>query len=517
MLSVTSCDSADETPSEDVAVDTVADVQTDGSGDDVDAAADVAPEDDVAEDDVDAVDDDVEDGADDAGSEDAPDATPPAFERTYTEATTHVAPDGHVWARSIVHLHSTHSHDACDGEPRTEEGEYNIACLHSLRDALCEVRIDVAWLTDHPVHMSEVDSFVDLLLHVPETDTLLLDDEERPYANWMTCENGHRTLVRVGAETAALMPVGLHAHLEGDAEERRAAINEYTPEAAAEMRAQGALVWVAHTEGRTVEDLRRVGVDGLEIYQLHANIDPGIREEFLGLEPAGAITSLGPMLVGRSQVQPDLAFIVFAGENTPSLNIWGTLLKEGPMVGTAGTDAHENTFPIEMIDDERLDSYRRMMSWFSNYVLVEGELTPEASQQALGEGRVMVVFDVLGLADGLDFSMDVDGTRFEMGSSPPAGESVVLRGNVPTPVGQTGLEAPVRTLVFRMGETEWEQAAEFGAGAFEFAVTEPGVYRVEVRTTANHLAPYMAELAEHADREIAWVMTNAWRVGLDGL
>ena len=58
--------------------------------------------------------------------------TAPVYERQYPLAETFPAPAGKVWRRSIVHLHSTHSHDACDGNPRVD-GQYNLPCIASLR------------------------------------------------------------------------------------------------------------------------------------------------------------------------------------------------------------------------------------------------------------------------------------------------------------------------------------------------------------------------------------------------
>ena len=59
------------------------------------------------------------------------------------------------------------------------------------------------------------------------------------------------------------------------------------------------------------------------------------------------------------------------------------------MIGTAGTDAHQNVLPILLRDGERGDSYRRMLRWFSNMVLVEsGEPTPATAQAALEAGRL---------------------------------------------------------------------------------------------------------------------------------
>lgn len=439
------------------------------------------------------------------------DADPPApFSRTYPPTEAMPAPEGMRWARSIVHLHSTHSHDACDDVPRLEDGSYNIPCMLSLRAALCDVRIDVAFLTDHPTHMDEV-GFADLLLHVPETDTLVVT-EDGPYANWIPCEDGHRVLVRVGAEDE-LMPVGLRRHVVEDQAERHEIMNAYTAEAAATMRDAGALIWVAHSEGRRVEDLRAIGIDGMEIYQLHANLDPRIRSGALGLDPLGPVTALFPLLNGTSPVPPDLAFLGFFEQNVPSLSKWAELLADGPVVGTGGTDAHENTFPGPASDGERLDSYRRMMSWFSNYLLVEGELGPDSAEQALGAGRVLVAFDVLGSPAGVDLWVDAGG-RLEMGTTAGHVGTEVLRGTVPAPVGPSGITAGVQVLVLVAEGATWREVGRYPAGTIEHPLTEPGIYRVEARVTGAHLAPWLAT-TDWAGDEFPWLYSNAWRLGVD--
>ena len=57
------------------------------------------------------------------------------------------------------------------------------------------------------------------------------------------------------------------------------------------------------------------------------------------------------------------------------------------LFGTAGTDAHQNSLPIEFRDGERGDSYRRMMSWFSNVALVSDPADPVAVKDAIARGQ----------------------------------------------------------------------------------------------------------------------------------
>ena len=474
----------------------------DGGGDDIADAPDAQRD----------GEDDTADGAidtRDAGDEPETDGGEPVvWDRSVPAAREFAAPENFRWARSIIHLHSTHSHDACDGNPRVDD-DYNWPCWQSLRLALCAARIDHAYLTDHPTHFVEV-PFEDLMLH-EEGDELLRDELDRPYANRITCPDGFVVTIRPGAEDE-LMPVGMREHVPGDAEERNRTMNARTPEAVAAMRATGALIWQAHVEERGLEILSPVGLDGLEIYQLHANLDPESRA-LMGLDPFAPIADLFPFLSGTAVVHPDLALLAFLVDNQPSLDRWGALLQEAPITGSGGTDAHENTFPGIAGDGERLDSYRRMMSWFSNNLLVTDD-TPEAADEALRNGRSVVVFDVFGPLDGLDVWLDDGVTRHEVGASVPSGDALVLRGTVPRPTGPTGLPATVRGLVLRAVGEGWSTVAELEPGEFAVALEGDGAYRLEVRTTAAHFGPLLAEFAGFADREYPWIYTNAFRVGL---
>lgn len=444
-------------------------------------------------------------------------APAPMWQRAYSDTATFEAPQGKRWRRSIVHLHSTHSHDACDDKPRLE-GMYNMPCLMSLRQALCAARIDIAWLTDHPTHMTEV-PFEDALLHLPQEGDALILEDQAPIANVISCaDSSHKVLVRVGAEDE-LMPVGLKRHLSTDEAERLRLHNNRDQEAADAMRDAGALVWQAHSEERTIEVLRAVPLDGMEIYQLHANIDPNRREEWLGLDPTAPIIALAPFLRARNLMHPDLAFLAFLEDNTPSLKRWASLLVERPVVGSAGTDAHENVFRQETTDGERLDSYRRMMSWFSNYVLVDDvaqDLLPEASQRALSQGRLFIGFDVLGDPSGFGAWLEVEGQRHEIGASVSAAQAnATLHFHAPELVGPTGIIAKTRWRVLVAREGDWQIVAEGDkTGDQRVSLDQPGAYRVELRTTAEHLRPLMPGYEDYAAKEFPWIVANAFRLNL---
>ncbi len=474
----------------DVASPDAADVESPDTPDDV--ALDPSPGD-AATDAADAV--------------DAPDAPPPRFERVVTTAADFAAPEGYRWARGIVHLHSAHSHDACDGEPRID-GEVNAPCRQSLRDALCATRIDVAWLTDHPTHMIEV-PFAELLLFDEGTDTLVLDDDGLPVANRMSCPDGHVVTLRAGAEDD-VMPVGLHRHVSDDPDVRSELMRNAGPESIGAMRDAGALVWTAHTEEKSLAWLQERGLDGVEIYQLHANIDPDIRRDSLGLDPFAPFADLVGFLVGSAESHPDLALLAFLSDNQPSLDRWAALLAEGPVTGTAGTDAHENVFQQVASDGERLDSYRCMLSWFSNYLLVTDD-SWQAAQAALAAGRIVIGFDLFAPIDGFDARVLADGARHEVGATLTWAPGAELRVDVPRFSGPGGA-AQITTRLLRAEGESWVEVATTPDASLVYPIEAPGIFRVEVRVTAEHLRPVLYELERFASADYPWIMTNAFRV-----
>ena len=435
------------------------------------------------------------------------DTTLPVYTRQYPLAETFPAPAGKVWRRSIVHLHSSHSHDACDGNPRVD-GQYNFPCIAGLRAALCKTRIDVANLTDHPDLFAET-PWPDTLLFDSATDELVTDADGRRY-NQMHCPDGFVVTITAGMESA-LMPIQFRGPLSADVAENQALLSGSDGLAMSRFRDAGALAWVAHTESKTLEELNDLNVGGLEIYNLHANIDPKIRP-LLGLDPFGFAGSVFPFIGGGTHANPDFALLGFLEPNQNALDKWATVNMTRLVVGTGGTDAHENTLPQIATDGERMDSYRRMIGWFANYVLADDD-SFAAYRTALASGRSFLGFDTLGSPAGFDAAaFDAAGSRFEMGSSFLPTEGASIRASVPQISTPEGGDAPTRTLLFRSTGTTWEQVGEAGVGEVRFPISEPGIYRVEVRMTPSHLIPFLERLGRLGNRELPWIYSNPFRL-----
>src|SRR5690606_40586739 len=130
--------------------------------------------------------------------------------------------------------------------------------------------------------------------------------------------------------------------------------------------------------------------------------DPDIRRDYLGLDSAGAIAAAVEFAdTNEGGPEPDLALLGFLAPNEPALTRWNELLAGGTKVpATAGSDAHENALPVMLADGERGDSYRRVLRWFSNVVLVADPRDPAQIEAALAAGRMFAVFEALGTPDG---------------------------------------------------------------------------------------------------------------------
>ena len=408
--------------------------------------------------------------------------------------------------RMIAHLHSPHSHDACDGDPQPG-GELDEECLAQLKAGLCATRIDVAFLSDHRTHANEAPTFEDLLL-LRGGDLPVTDAEGNAIANSVDCghPDGRRVLLIPGIEAEPLMPLGTTRRTPD-------LYDHATPENVEELRGAGALAWIAHAETLDPLDFLDVPIDGLELYQLHANLAPDLRE-LLGLEPFGFAADLGPFLVprdGRASPEPDLAFLGFGATNEPAATFLETVGAVRPLGVTAGSDSHRNVLPTAAWDGERIDSYRRSFRWVLNHLYIDGALTPESAKRALRSGRNMVVVESIGTPLGFDFH--ARGTALEMGGEGPA-EGATLHVRPPTldprsPRDSTPPE--IRTVLFRAHEGVRTTLAEVvGDAPIDVSAPGPGVYRVEVWITPAHLAPYLGDwIEEYSSREVPWIQSGA--------
>jgi hypothetical protein len=417
---------------------------------------------------------------------------------------------GRRLARTIVHLHSPLSHDACDGMGFVD-GHLNVpSCLADFRAAACTLRMDALMVTDHATHLSEV-TFEDALwIDASAGDVPVMDASGNVIAANMACPDGRHVLVNVGAENE-LMPVGLLRHPDPTTDPAMLASVYHGDGAAsaATFRAAGALVFYAHTESKTLAQIRETQPDGIEIYNTHANIDPHIRPDYLGLDAIGFAPLLLQFTHASNRMAPDLALLSFLSEATPDLVTWDTLLAEGMhLTGTGGCDAHEDAFPQMMPDGERGDSYRRMMHWHTHHLLVS-TMDRAGVMDALDRGRLYLTFEVFGTPMGFDFRAEAsDGTIAEMGDSIPVGATLhLVRPSLPA--GFPSEPAPTITMrIIRAAAGGGVEVAHGSDAELTFVTTQPGVYRAEVIMMPEHTRPYLGTFADMLIHEVPWVYAN---------
>ncbi|MEZ4221965.1 MAG: hypothetical protein R3B13_13615 [Polyangiaceae bacterium] len=412
---------------------------------------------------------------------------------------------GFLDRRGLIHAHSVYSHDACDGEPRDPGTDaINAPCLQDFRDGVCATQHDFVMLTDHNESFARSE-YPDVLLHDAKKGDQLLERGGGPVANWLACPDGSKTLILAGTETET-MPVGLEGHVADTPEERSAVYGAKTPEALATLKAQGAVSLLQHTEDWTVDELSTMPIDGFEMYNLHANTFAGAAAVF-GL--VGKVPQ--PELLPHS----DLVIAPIFNEDPAYLSRWGGTLARGvKRVTTMGTDCHRNSIPGLLPDGERIDSYRRMMIWFSNHLLVspgtDGGYDDLSLKEALRAGRLYGAFEYLGYPDGFDFHAESADKIHEMGAELKLSAGVTLSATAPAVLGLSKADAQptLRTVVYRAKADGWDQVAD-GGKSVTFSVDKTGAYRVEVRMVPKHLKKFLVSYSDLAEQEFVWIYSNA--------
>ncbi|MEW5852606.1 MAG: hypothetical protein AB2A00_27730 [Myxococcota bacterium] len=409
--------------------------------------------------------------------------------------------------RGLIHAHSWYSHDACDNLPRDDAGVRDAVCFEDFRRGLCQSKHDFVMLTDHRDMFNDVE-YPDALLYRPERGDRLVERNGSPVASWAACPDEDTTaLIMAGCE-AGTMPVGLEHHVADTHEERS---NIYGGDSANDiqaLKAAGAVALVAHTEGWTVEQLTGLPLDGFEMYNLHANTLRAAGEAFVLLQ---RLSNGDP-----GMPHPDLAVLPLIAEDPRYLETWGTVLARGARrVTTMGTDCHRNTFKQTMQDGERIDSYRRMMIWFSNHLLIrprsDGTWTDLELKEALSSGRLYGAFEYLGYPVGFDYHALEGGEPREMGAEVSLARGVELVATMPSVEKlDPKVDAPVLTMrVLRAVEGGWEEVHRSTTNV-SFAITTPGAYRAEVLMQPRHLVPFLGDDAElYRDEPRVWIYSNA--------
>ncbi|RJO63370.1 MAG: hypothetical protein C4523_20565 [Myxococcales bacterium] len=459
--------------------------------------------------DGDASDGDTSDGdaADaDTGDGDADEADIPEgpFADPDTVLLTDDMPPVRQWVvkRGIVHSHSPYSHDACDDEPFID-GVRNEQCFEDCRAGMCQTAQDFVFLSDHRGSFADYE-FPEVLLY-KDGDTLI-ERNAMPVANRVKCADGREVIVAAGTESE-MMPIGLERHVGDTPAERSNNYGIASVEMVEMFREAGALVFLQHTEGWDVEEILGLGVDGIEMYNLHQNM----------MDNLGGAMKMVLMLESEPEKLPvmELLPIGIFWESEKDLYRWSKVVMQRPIPAVLATDAHRNVFKSPSPDVERIDSFRRMMHWFSNHLLVApGPIDDAILKDTIKKGRMYGAFEYLGYPVGFDFHATRGDETFEMGDLIPAGANVMLHVSKPEvyKVDPTGPQPEIHVRVLKANDGAWDEIAT-GGDDLDVEVG-PGVYRAEARINPLHLTQWLGTEAETYLGEKIWVYSNAIYVGM---
>jgi hypothetical protein len=440
-------------------------------------------------------------------------AKSPAPVTPWTPGTTYetargLTSRGFLDRRGLVHAHSVYSHDACDGEPVDANGVRNAQCFEDFRRDFCTSKHDFVMLTDHGESFADTE-FPETLLYRAERGDQLIQRDGQPVANWAACADGRKQLILGGTETATLA-VGLEGHVGATPQERHDIYGKASAESLEAEKAKHGVALAMHTEDWTVEQLGTLPFDGFEMYNLHANV----RFTPYGMNAAAQL--LGRLLEGDKTLgNPNLVFLNFFYEDPRYLGKWGTLLSNNiKRVTTMGTDCHRNAFSQQMSDGDRVDSYRRMMIWFSNHLLVkakaDGSYDDRDLKDALRNGRLYGAFEAHGYPVGFDYIAESKGTVSEMGSEVALADSPVLKVAMPKVDNLDPKRTPpaLTIRILRAINDGWEEM-KTGTSDVAFTPTQAGAYRAEVRIVPNHLKEDLGGDAETLlAHDYVWIYSN---------
>ena len=440
----------------------------------------------------------------------APDAVATDEETTQPEPEPMHGPmeRGLIGLRGLVHMHSSFSHDACDGEPLDENGEPQQHCLDRIRDALCSSGVDFMWLTDHPSHMKEF----------PWERVTLYDktrgDELVDGVNHMACKAGQRPWIFAGFERGHRMGVGMRRHLVGDGAYNDGFTDTHTLEhdkaLTAAVHDAGGLAFVDHLEEEDLSAQRmlEIPVDGIEVYNLHPNTLGALSDPN---NPAKG--HLGTFLTDADTDPFYVIMVLWPVINAEPIEKWNTMLNAGTRpTAFAASDLHENV-PFMLTDGERIDAYARAMRWFANVAFVDDN-TPDAITAAMKGGRTMLTFDAFGMPVAADFHGKAGETIVEMGGEHTGELDLVVRnptvGVVPGTTPQPDLNDPViaivkSTVVDSNGAVLMEVDGQGTTGTVHVG---KGVYRLIVTIEPHHVAGALGMAAELATLTYPFVWTN---------
>jgi len=224
------------------------------------------------------------------------------------------------------------------------------------------------------------------------------------------------------------------------------------------------------------------GLDGVEIYNVFTNARR--------VNPVAAFFDV----LWSQRAYPELIFALYLQRPDESLKKWDQALARTRLTAVGGNDAHSN-IGVSLKDSSgktllgiQLDPYETSFRLVRLHVLVEQNRSLDVASvlDAVRDGHCFVAFDFLGDPAGFAFEAQNQGENKIQGDEISLKSDTRLR--VRTPVSS-------RIVVFKDGAVFLDES---GLDNKEIAVTERGVYRVEIYLP--QLGPLVAQKP--------WIISN---------
>jgi len=466
-----------------------------------------------------------------------------------------LAERGFVETRTIVHLHSAFSHDACDDEGLDADGNPNQPCIDRMKNALCKERIAMTFMTDHPSHMDATP--MEQLLYADESagDQVLRDADGRPWASAFACPMGQggpdgKVWLQVGTEATHTMPIGVRRHAEDRSFYGNDFYTEYSRDDLAatvqKWRELGAFVTIAHSEDDDIDwkTIADHDVPAMEVYNFHANFQTIFDQGDL----VEALFQIDPFM-GPGPEADLIGLVLMQVFPEPAYTKWKDVLRQRPIAPLGGADAHENVVipgicgaigcpeleaeapnlaaflnvggAVPLNDGERVDAYERVFRWVQNHVWVPADAEPVVGPaDALEAGRTSVQFEIFGAIEGMELIarsavdqalVDLGGTARGDGGpwelwfrTPKAPQP--LRVSTWTDGGAAELKARLHRTT-EIGTELVMEVTDFDRWTV-IEAAEPGTYHLELRIVPRHLTPSLPGLESFAQLEYRWAISG---------
>lgn len=198
---------------------------------------------------------------------------------------------------------------------------------------------------------------------------------------------------------------------------------------------------------------------------------------------------------------PEYSFLRLFSEPREELSLWDMLNEKSMSWGFAGADASAKAIPFSnwLI---KFPSYKSLFEITTNHVLLTSELVSNFSKDkmkilsALKKGNFYTSIDLLGNPKGFYAIMETKDKNYLMGSKLSLQKALKLKIGLPNRPHEF-----FEIVIIKDGQ----RLTSFNDHEVEYEITEPGVYRVQVR-----IATYLP--IPDGSKWISWIYSNPFFV-----